>query len=358
MATPQETQELLQKIRDLTRFMLQKHYCENDVEAVVSLFDEDLIWLGAGEDEWGRGGAAVTEIFRSFAGKIPSCNLSEEEYHVQAIAPDAYLCSGRVWITTDASTQISLRVHQRITAVFRRREGEFRCCHVHVSNPYDDMRGDTGFPFQMALQSYRYLQEQVEAQKRQIATQTALLERLSYEDTLTGLFNRNKFNQVMTNLASDREGTLGIACFDLNGLKALNDTEGHHSGDELLCQAASVLRHFSPVQCTGPGATNLWSLTPFPGKNFSAAPCTLRGRPWRKRASVVPWAFLGGAPIGMPRHSTKRPTGPCIRTNAAITAAPHPTEKADFHRPCSNSFWFLFTICQHLSAIMENKIAG
>lgn len=246
MATPQETQELLQKIRDLTRFMLQKHYCENDVEAVVSLFDEDLIWLGAGEDEWGRGGAAVTEIFRSFAGKIPPCNLSEEEYHVQAIAPDAYLCSGRVWITTDASTQISLRVHQRITAVFRRREGEFRCCHVHVSNPYDDMRGDTGFPFQMALQSYRYLQEQVEAQKRQIATQTALLERLSYEDTLTGLFNRNKFNQVMTNLASDREGTLGIACFDLNGLKALNDTEGHHSGDELLCQAASVLRHFFP----------------------------------------------------------------------------------------------------------------
>lgn len=233
-----------QKIIELTSFMLHKHYGENDAEAVIALFDEDLLWLGAGEEEYAVGAQTVASFFRRFVGMIPRCNISGEEYHVLALTPDIYLCSGRAWIATDASTQISLRVHQRITTVFRRAGDTFRCCHIHASNPYADLAGDIGFPVKMALQSYQYLQEQVEAQKKQIAAQTALLERLSFEDSLTGLYNRNKFNAVLDGEFSLQGEGLGVACFDLNGLKEVNDKNGHTAGDLLICSAAAEFRRY------------------------------------------------------------------------------------------------------------------
>lgn len=150
-----------------------------------------------------------------------------------------------MWIATAPSTGISLRVHQRVTTVFRQTEQDLRCCHIHISNPYEEMvDDDVGFPVKLARQSYQYLQEQIEAQKRQIAAQTATLQRMSFEDALTGVYNRNKFNQVV----DSREPIphLGVACFDLNGLKETNDHLGHGAGDALLRRAAEQLQqHFS-----------------------------------------------------------------------------------------------------------------
>lgn len=227
----------------LTSDMMHKHYCENDVEAIIAQLDDDVVWMGAGENEYAAGGEEVCAIFRSFAGQVPKCNISEEEYSVVQITPEAYLCTGRMWIATDASTKISLRAHQRVTMVFRLREGHFRCCHIHISNPYGDMaEDDVGFPVKMARQSYQYLQEQVEIQKRQIAEQTELLQRMSFEDSLTGVYNRNKFNQVMDERRSGHAGPLGVACFDLNGLKGVNDRQGHSAGDALIRCAAAQLR--------------------------------------------------------------------------------------------------------------------
>ena len=223
--------------------MLHKYYCENDVEAVIALMDDDIVWLGTGEEEHSAGLERVAAIFRRFAGQVPRCNLSGEEYQGLQIATDAYMCSGRVWIATDASTQISLRVHQRITTVFRNHSGRLHCCHLHISNPYEDMvEGDVGFPERIARQSYQYLQEQVEAQKEKIAAQTALLQRMSYEDTLTGLFNRNKFNELMADPLAWPGEHRGVACFDLNGLKEINDWQGHSAGDGLLRRAAEHIR--------------------------------------------------------------------------------------------------------------------
>lgn len=163
------------------------------------------------------------------------------------LAPDAYLCAGRLWIATDPATGIALRVHQRFTLVFRWTDTGPTCCHIHISNPYSEMtEEDVGFPLKMARQSYQYLQEQIADQKKQLEEQTLLLRRLSYEDTLTGLYNRNKFNQI---LQADRIGErpcLGVACFDLNGLKQINDRQGHRAGDAFIRGAADQLRQVFP----------------------------------------------------------------------------------------------------------------
>lgn len=233
----------VQAVMELTSAMMHRHYCENDVEGVIAFMDNDIIWFGVADHEYASGGQTVAEIFRQFAGKIPKCNISDEEYQTLQISPDVYLCSGRMWIETDASTKISLRVHQRITTIFRWKDGRFQCCHIHNSNPYQEMvEGDIGFPTKMAKQSYEYLQEQIRVQREQIAAQTMELQRMSYEDSLTGLYNRNKFNQVIDAEGLDIRVRLGVAYFDLNGLKKVNDQLGHSAGDELIRRAAEQIR--------------------------------------------------------------------------------------------------------------------
>ena len=74
------------------------------------------------------------------------------------------------------------------------------------------------------------------------------LETLSSQDVLTGVFNRNAMNNRIDSLLADKskyEEPVGIIFADLNGLKQVNDTEGHYAGDLLLKDAALTLqKHF------------------------------------------------------------------------------------------------------------------
>ena len=59
------------------------------------------------------------------------------------------------------------------------------------------------------------------------------LERMAYQDPLTGLFNRAKAESVFKNLDEGDRDYL-IVNMDLNGLKRTNDKYGHQMGDTLL----------------------------------------------------------------------------------------------------------------------------
>lgn len=65
------------------------------------------------------------------------------------------------------------------------------------------------------------------------------LHRLSFEDTLTSVYNRNKFNQDVEEYHQKPVEDIGIAYFDINGLKEVNDTKGHAAGDKLVKNAAT-----------------------------------------------------------------------------------------------------------------------
>lgn len=69
-----------------------------------------------------------------------------------------------------------------------------------------------------------------------------LLEKLSYEDTLTGLYNRNKFGHMMLELKENPPAGLAVVYLDLNGLKLVNDTLGHEQGDKLIQAAAKNIQ--------------------------------------------------------------------------------------------------------------------
>lgn len=72
------------------------------------------------------------------------------------------------------------------------------------------------------------------------------LENLSYCDTLTGLYNRNKYIMVVEAYTDKILHNIGVAYIDLNGLKKSNDVYGHEAGDALICRAASALAAVFP----------------------------------------------------------------------------------------------------------------
>jgi diguanylate cyclase (GGDEF)-like protein len=64
-------------------------------------------------------------------------------------------------------------------------------------------------------------------------------------DPLTGLFNRNIFNERLQQAlaqAARFERSLSLLFIDLDGFKLINDTHGHDAGDALLAELAARLR--------------------------------------------------------------------------------------------------------------------
>ncbi len=63
-------------------------------------------------------------------------------------------------------------------------------------------------------------------------------------DMLTGVMNRNEMNERVNRIVSGEDNihNLGIVFADINGLKRINDEQGHFAGDQLLKHAAEILR--------------------------------------------------------------------------------------------------------------------
>lgn len=61
------------------------------------------------------------------------------------------------------------------------------------------------------------------------------------QDDLTGLPNRRLMLSKLDEFASSDPGNFAVAFVDLNGLKRINDTEGHDAGNEMIKTAGSTM---------------------------------------------------------------------------------------------------------------------
>ena len=80
---------------------------------------------------------------------------------------------------------------------------------------------------------------------RDITERKQMEDKLSYFslfDVLTGLYNRNYFEQEMNRLDDGRHPKVGIIICDVDGLKIINDSMGHELGDTLLKEAARIIK--------------------------------------------------------------------------------------------------------------------
>jgi diguanylate cyclase (GGDEF)-like protein len=81
---------------------------------------------------------------------------------------------------------------------------------------------------------------------RAIEAREARAQHLANHDSLTGLPNRRKLETEFVRFTAEatREGhTLAVACVDVDRFKDINDTLGHHAGDQLIRCLADRLRN-------------------------------------------------------------------------------------------------------------------
>ena len=97
-----------------------------------------------------------------------------------------------------------------------------------------------------------YIKEALELTTFFIASEVAnhlllnRLEELSENDLLTGVKNRNAMNNWVTDFNEGKipmPKSIGTIFIDLNGLKVINDIEGHAAGDNFLKAAANMLKN-------------------------------------------------------------------------------------------------------------------
>lgn len=71
--------------------------------------------------------------------------------------------------------------------------------------------------------------------------------RKAYTDVRTGLFNKNRWDELMK-LPKGKNDTIGIIMMDLNRLKYVNDTAGHEAGDKMIYNFAQHSAQHHPAK--------------------------------------------------------------------------------------------------------------
>lgn len=86
------------------------------------------------------------------------------------------------------------------------------------------------------------LEEKVKERTIELEKTNEEITYLSYQDQLTGLYNRRYFEETLFRIDSEKNYPLTIVIADVNGLKLLNDSFGHSVGDMLIKKVGEVIK--------------------------------------------------------------------------------------------------------------------
>lgn len=98
--------------------------------------------------------------------------------------------------------------------------------------------------FNQMTDNLRTSHEAVEAANLTLQKQNQLLEKLSITDSLTGLFNRKKLDDILAEQLARykrHHHRFAVLMLDIDHFKDLNDAYGHLAGDEALKNVAKIL---------------------------------------------------------------------------------------------------------------------
>ncbi|MFW6366165.1 MAG: diguanylate cyclase [Spirochaetota bacterium] len=78
----------------------------------------------------------------------------------------------------------------------------------------------------------------------EIREEKKMLQKLSFHDPLTGIYNRNKYNEIIEHeieIFQRFKNPFTIIMFDIDHFKQVNDTHGHPKGDEILIELVHMV---------------------------------------------------------------------------------------------------------------------
>jgi len=112
-------------------------------------------------------------------------------------------------------------------------------------NPWASLPLYYVFPRALVLYAFVPVMKHVTEVISNNAVREAELKKLSEMDSMTRLYNRNKYNEMIAN-TYPKMNRIGVIFWDLNGLKNINDNMGHEYGDFAISAiAGSILENLA-----------------------------------------------------------------------------------------------------------------
>jgi diguanylate cyclase (GGDEF)-like protein len=112
----------------------------------------------------------------------------------------------------------------------------------YLHKPYDENELNARIYVRLRAKS---LQDELRLKNHQLEDMLTRVETLAIMDSLTGLFNRRRFETLLSNefKKSQRyQHPLSCMIIDIDHFKAVNDTYGHQAGDLALREVAQVIQ--------------------------------------------------------------------------------------------------------------------
>lgn len=215
-----------------TSLTLHRHY-HRQVGLVWEQMDKDVVWIGPLRTQYVTGLDKMIEVLEVEREVV--FHMENEEYQVAYEDEDTCLVVGAFFVTADQDSGIFMRCLQRVSFFYKLIDGHLKILQMHLSHPYEVLERDEPFPFRFGKETYDYI---------------AQTHKLAFLDNLTGIGNRNAYETDLLLLSENMfaHKSLGIAIFDLNNLKIINDTQGHLAGDQLIRAFGKLLRDAMPPE--------------------------------------------------------------------------------------------------------------
>lgn len=186
-----------------------------------------------------------------------------------------------------------------------------------------DFMGEFSEAFNAMVAALAQARADLAERNEQLLAQSVKLEALATHDALTGLYNRHKFNELITmelESAKRYDRPFSLIVVDIDHFKRVNDTLGHEAGDQVLVAVATLLHESVRV---------VDSLARWGGEEFVALlPEVAAGGATklaeRLRRTVKERMFAGGVTVscGVAEHRPpESPDGLFARADSALYRA-------------------------------------
>lgn len=133
----------------------------------------------------------------------------------------------------------------RMSVVFADCRNTPLVAHVHISTPSSAHEEGESYPMLEIRQMTDRLEQEIKQRTRTLTQAYAELEHLLGHDSLTGLLNRRKFEEILEyelGRCARYHSPLSIILIDLDNFKSVNDHFGHLIGDKVLQEFSSHIQ--------------------------------------------------------------------------------------------------------------------
>ena len=123
------------EIIEQTRQVIQSFYGRK-TESTIAPMSEDFMWIGSNDFQWCEGIDEFIQVTKKEYQEEPVL-LSDEEYHLLFHERNVWVVYGRYKVTATLKDHSRIRLHIRVTFIWRMIKGNLRLAHVHGSASQD-----------------------------------------------------------------------------------------------------------------------------------------------------------------------------------------------------------------------------